>query len=374
MKKVLIVALYPTESCPVFSLEFAKALQNNGCEVYALIADNMENKQSWIDLLSRNRIALVKLDKSRNFVLSKLQKYTNILSYTLKKKKILKNIGQIHFDLVFYTFFHRWNGILKRDIQSKNHILFVHDPLPHSDEKANRKKRQAKQIGTMDRIIVLSKKFIKVCQTEYGYTEKNILYMPHCVMNYNKEKKATPYHNLAGIHFLFFGRITKYKGLNILLRSFKKVESEFPNATLTVAGSGEFEEYREAFSALSHATLLNRYIDDREIDTLFTKENTVCVVPYTDATQSGVIAIAMDYGTAVIASDTGGLKEQLDDGALGIYCVPGDETDLTEKMLSVCRNASGLIREAQKMTEYAKTLDWDYATHKLLKNSDETCF
>ena len=51
-----------------------------------------------------------------------------------------------------------------------------------------------------------------------------------------------------------------------------------------------------------------------------------------DATQSGVISLAHSFGCPVIASDTGGLKEQLNKGEIGLFCKIGNAKELCEKM------------------------------------------
>lgn len=53
-------------------------------------------------------------------------------------------------------------------------------------------------------------------------------------------------------------------------------------------------------------------MEDEEVESIFSGENLVAVLPYLDATQSGVVLTAMDYGVPVIATDTGGLSEQIE--------------------------------------------------------------
>ena len=366
MKNILVAGLYPTESCPVFSYEFAKAIKNNGNNVYAVLPIDVINKNNWIDLLSEQNIIFIKITRSKNKLLNILQKYLRIVNFSIFNKKILKKLGNIEFDYVFYTFFHRWNSLLKSKIKSQNNILFVHDPLPHSDERKNRKNLQYKQIRKMDRIVVLSKKFIPVCVEQYNLSPGNISYMPHCLMNYSNCDKTTEYVENEKINFLFFGRITKYKGIEILLKAFEKIEKTFDNIFLNVVGGGDFKQYENYFNKLNNVKLVNKYIEDNEISSYFLERNTVCVLPYIDATQSGVIAIAYEYGTAVIASNTGGLKEQLCDGDVGIFCEPNSVDSLVEAMQFAVKNFAELKNQSMKMIQYSKLLNWDNSVRLLL--------
>ena len=366
MRKVLVVALYPNESCPVFSLQLAKALSDNGCSVYAILPTDVVNKGEWIDNLSSEQICFIDIKKGKGWK-GKVQKYTNIIKFTLFRKKFLRPILNIKFDIVFYTFFHRWNELLKKYINGKRNILFVHDPIPHSDENANRKNRQRKQIKKMESIIVLSKLFIPVCEQEYGLLPENILYMPHCLMNYGGEKRVSFDRNKE-INFLFFGRITSYKGLDVLIKAYQKLELLNVNAKLTIAGNGDFTPYAQEFSDLKNALLINKYIEDEEIREIFLQENTVCVLPYVDATQSGIILIAYEYGNPVIASDTGGLKEQLFDGEVGFFCDPNNIESLFDCMLQLVENRDMLSEQSHKMILVSAKLNWVYATNVLLES------
>lgn len=88
---------------------------------------------------------------------------------------------------------------------------------------------------------------------------------------------------------------------------------------MTVAGSGDFSKYDSMFKELPQVDIVNRYIEDKEIDNYFSIPNTILVLPYLDASQSGVIPVALEYKIPIIASDAGGLKEQMNNGDFGLF-------------------------------------------------------
>ena len=94
------------------------------------------------------------------------------------------------------------------------------------------------------------------------------------------------------------------------------------------------------------------------MSTYFTKADLV-VLPYTSATQSGVIPVAAAFGVPVIASDVGGLAEQLDQGACGILVPPADAPALTRAIVDLwnhptrARALGNALREA-----YATRRSW----------------
>ena len=89
---------------------------------------------------------------------------------------------------------------------------------------------------------------------------------------------------------------------------------------LVIAGSGEFspaeKELLDSIARRSDVHVVNRWLSDAEISSLVAAARFV-VLPYNSATQSGVIPLASAFGTPAIASDTGGLAEQVVDGETG---------------------------------------------------------
>lgn len=118
---------------------------------------------------------------------------------------------------------------------------------------------------------------------------------------------------------LFFGLIRDYKGLDLLIEAFGKLDERYH---LVIAGEpyGDFGAYQrliEASPLRGHIHLHTRFIADVEVPNFFSAADAV-VLPYKSATQSGITAIAYHFGLPVIATDVGGLKEALNNGRTGI--------------------------------------------------------
>ena len=75
--------------------------------------------------------------------------------------------------------------------------------------------------------------------------------------------------------------------------------------------------------------------------------------------------IAIELEVPVIASDTGGLKEQLNDGKFGYFCRPGDVDGLYEKMNLLHRDKGRLEIEREKMRAFKSELRWNCLLEKL---------
>jgi glycosyltransferase involved in cell wall biosynthesis len=78
------------------------------------------------------------------------------------------------------------------------------------------------------------------------------------------------------------------------------------------------------------------------------KSTKVVVLPYTDATQSGVAAIALAHGIPVVASAVGGIPEVVIEGRTGLLVPPCDP-------LALSRAIGQLLRDEQKTQELGRS-------------------
>jgi glycosyltransferase involved in cell wall biosynthesis len=134
---------------------------------------------------------------------------------------------------------------------------------------------------------------------------------------------------------LFFGLIRDYKGLDILIKAFSKMDDSFQ---LIIAGEiyGSSEKYQQLIelSENKNIHLFNAYIPDDEVNIYFSAAD-VCVLPYRTATQSGVTGTSFHFEVPVVATDVGGLREALKDGQLGTLVEPENPNALLEGIESM---------------------------------------
>jgi glycosyltransferase involved in cell wall biosynthesis len=111
---------------------------------------------------------------------------------------------------------------------------------------------------------------------------------------------------------LFFGRISHYKGLDTLLEAMPLVWEKVPEATLTVAGEGELPE--SPLWEDPRVRLRLEHVPEKALAGLFADARCV-VLPYRQASQSGVGSLAKQYGRASVATSVGGLPDALAPGS-----------------------------------------------------------
>ncbi len=144
--------------------------------------------------------------------------------------------------------------------------------------------------------------------------------------------------NLAGKEvILFFGYIREYKGLMNLIEAFPKVKQHIPNAHLLIVGEF-YKNPKEYYDAIERQNLKNdvtivaEYVANEEVHKYFTASNVV-VLPYNEATQSGIMSIAQSFGTPAIVTNVGGLGELLEDGKTGFIVEPRNVPELADSII-----------------------------------------
>lgn len=139
---------------------------------------------------------------------------------------------------------------------------------------------------------------------------------------------------------LFFGLIRPYKGLHFLIEAMPAVLREI-DCSLLVAG--EFYDDKRKYTALieklnlaEHVRMDDVYIPNEDVHLYFAAADVV-VLPYIEASQSGIVPIAYSFNTPVISTRVGGLPEAVLEGKTGMLVEPGDPAALASAIVRYYR-------------------------------------
>lgn len=357
-KSVLVNYLGRKGGAPVYAYEMTKGLINNGCDVYAIIPSTIDNRALWEELPLRK--------------LSVIDTYSNALSFVIgvfrflfvDSWKIKRQYKNISIDYCYVPMIQPWAELINRLFPKAKKIVTLHDPKPHSGSGRIMNYLYRRVVKQADEVVILSKSFCEYTSKEYGIEPSHIHVIPHGVFDYYGKFKPEKIERNSKINFLFFGRITPYKGLDILARAYNRLFDENKDISLYVVGSGDFTPYENLFNTDNNTTVVNKFIDDSDVVSYFHGDNIVTVLPYIDATQSGVIPIAMKEKSLLIVSNTGGLLEQTDGGKLAVICEPNEES-LYLAMKKVSTSLGNYEDTVRKAKEYIEKLDWNYLASML---------
>jgi glycosyltransferase involved in cell wall biosynthesis len=142
---------------------------------------------------------------------------------------------------------------------------------------------------------------------------------------------------------LLFGLIRPSKGLEDLLEAFALLRSEARLKLLIVGHPTKFADMpalREKVRQLGiedRVFIDPRYVRMEEVGALVDLA-TVVVLPYRNATQSGVLHLAYTFGRPVVASAAGGLGEAVVHGRTGLLIPPGEPETLAAAILEIARH------------------------------------
>jgi glycosyltransferase involved in cell wall biosynthesis len=142
------------------------------------------------------------------------------------------------------------------------------------------------------------------------------------------------------LRLLTFGRLLPYKGLDLLAEALALL-GPLPGLAVRVVGSGPESATLKALRALPGVTVENRWVPEDEVGALLGWSDAL-VLPYREASQSGVAAAAIAAGRRVLATRVGGLEEQLAGEPEAILCEPDAESLLAglRRLLDAPRGAA----------------------------------
>ena len=271
-------------------------------------------------------------------------------------------------DVLFFPMLHTWAPIILWRLRAIPSVVTIHDPEPHPglvDYASWRWSRLSIRLAT--RCVVLSAIFVPTLQ-RLGVPSDRVDVIPlgelSCYRDLSRTS-ATTYSSAPTI--LFFGRITPYKGLEVLLEAFMTIERE-TDARLLIVGAGSLAPYAKMIANLSRIEIVNRWIPDDEVDIYFRQADLV-VAPYTSASQSGVVAIATSLGIPVVASRVGGLCDQIDHERTGILVEPASVEDLTNWCLRLIRDPVLAAQLAQQAKRRAQSeFGWPTMAKKVIRS------
>jgi glycosyltransferase involved in cell wall biosynthesis len=135
---------------------------------------------------------------------------------------------------------------------------------------------------------------------------------------------------------LFFGRISEYKGLQHLLDAAPIVQKHIPDLRVIIAGSGDVANYQPAIDSLQFVELRNRFTPLEETAELFSMAD-LLVLPYVEASQSGVLMAALPFAIPVVVTNVGEIGETVTSHGLGLVVPPGDALALAGAITNILR-------------------------------------
>lgn len=311
---------------------------------------------------------LIDLDKT--FIINRTAShvsYPNNLKVYWELCRILK---KLRVDVVHITSSLLYTEFLLYQFHKKM-VLSVHDPLPHVNVKSWRSNMQLKiAYSLINHLVIFNSAQKEDFISRYGLHKKNIYLSQLSAYTYLRAYD-TKEPIVPSEYILFFGWIREGKGIEYLLPAMKRIHDNHSNMKLVLAGNGAYYFDKSDYEELDYITFINRFIPDFELANLIANSKFV-VVPYTEATQSGVIMSAYAFAKPVLATNVGGLPEMIGNNEFGLVVQAGSIDALVEGITEMSSDEQLLSEKSNNIKNRYFTGEKSWAL--IAKDMYENCY
>ena len=262
---------------------------------------------------------------------------------------------------------HIWSPLVSPAIRRNGirYLTVVHDADPHIGDRTGVATRWLlRDTRSADRVITLSSAVAERLASTGRVSQSRIATLVHPDLDYRAgvpRPRAAP--TGRPLRCLFFGRIMPYKGLPLLLDAWEILRRDGLSIELGVYGEGDLADCADRLGRLG-AEVVNEWIAEDRVAAIFDRFDVV-VLPYIEASQSGIAAIAMASGLPIVATPVGGLVEQVRDLETGVVAQAVDASSLAQAIKRLLLDPSvyasveqgiAASREARTMRRFVESI------------------
>jgi len=286
-------------------------------------------------------------------------------------RRIIKKINDFNPDILHFQGEHPWFNLVLPYLRRRYPLVTtVHDVVLHVGDAKSRKIPSfiyELSIKYANQIIVHGEKLKKEMLEKSSKSVDNIHVIPRGINSIYRRfirSKVEEEDNLI----LFFGRIWEYKGLRYLIEAEPLITENVPTAKIVIAGRGEdLRRYVKMMVHKEKFIIHNQIIPNGMVAELFQRASVV-VLPYIEASQSGIVPLAYAFKKPVVVTDVGSIPEVVDNGETGYIVPPKDPKKLAGAIIDLLKDKE----KRRKMGENAykkgeEQLSWDNIAVKTIR-------
>tara|TARA_X000001036_G_C20610000_1_gene778601 strand:+ start:22 stop:1143 length:1122 start_codon:yes stop_codon:yes gene_type:complete len=263
----------------------------------------------------------------------------NIFSWTSAVQFINKFNADIIIISYWHPFFALMYSFIAKKVKCKKIYFLIHNAQSHEHfplEKLLVKNmlKQATHIVTMN-----DKESDKIANFNLQGKILNSFH-PIYLKKFNELDRSKFKHDLGLNQYpviLFFGLIRPYKGLDILINTVNLLKKSIPELKVLVVGESymSMKQYHlqvEKNDLQDFFIFNNNFVNEDKLKKYFLSSDLV-VLPYKKSTQSGVLALSMNFNIPSLVSSNGGLKDYIINNKTGFISSlnPEDISVIIEK-------------------------------------------
>lgn len=332
--RLLYILLSPTFGMHQYTADLANRMAEGalpGCEVHLLTTAGFPADRYAPAVQTHTPVTLSNTGLSRESLqLNKL-------------RRLQAAIDTLQPDLVHFTGPHLWNVGLVRRLAGRGvaTVHTIHDLDPHAGARGGRLLYLWNWlIGRSASHLLVHGRVYRERLLKQGLDAGQVTATPllHLFLSYgdgHTPRQSDPPTDSTAPLALFFGRLERYKGVDILLEAYGRLAAgetprQSPQPRLILAGPGQLADFWPG-ALPGGVELRNGLIEDHEARRLFQRCSLV-VLPYIDATQSALVAAAYYFGKPVLVTRSGALPEYVIEGRTGFIVEPNDPAGLARTL------------------------------------------
>ena len=231
-------------------------------------------------------------------------------SWLKARKEVLLEMKRLKIESVIFVMASPWDIFLHLGLRKANIrvIRIIHDARPHPGEFFPPAFWTRLLVYLADDIVVLSKHVASMLEDQNaGISQRmRIGKLPPPPISKNETHSIPP----ATTVLLFTGRGKKYKGQELLQKAWPTIGDK--QTKLLIAGEGHSDRIKDLRTEYRIGWLSNI-----ELENLM-RQSSIVLLPYIEASQSGLIPLAQSLGKPVVITPVGGLTEQIINNVSGI--------------------------------------------------------
>jgi glycosyltransferase involved in cell wall biosynthesis len=229
-----------------------------------------------------------------------------------------------------------------------------------------------------DKIIVHSNSMRSTLVLDYNVSIEKVHVIPHGIpkRNFPKEIRKTGkfWSRIKDSNriILYFGYVSKRKGLEYLIEAFKQVSMNHPDHILVI--SGGILPGQESYVAnlrkkieregLTDKVIFTGFITENELEGLFISSEFVVLPTVCSISASGSLAQAISFYKPVVSVDTGYMHDEIEHGKEGLLCKPKDAESLAKAMSILIENISLRHKITENIAKKSKEKEWSHIAEK----------
>jgi glycosyltransferase involved in cell wall biosynthesis len=249
-------------------------------------------------------------------------------------------------------------------------VLTIHDPEIHSGERSWRAELDRRiMLRRAARVLLYNNALRPAFARRYRVPLERIHPTHLGVHHIFREWAVGPLQHV-GRSVLFYGRLSPYKGLEVLYEAAPLVAERVPGVRFVVAGRPVRGYQLPPAPRLPNGgqvEVIADYISNARLAELL-QSTRVVACPYVDATQSGVALTGLAFEKPVVATRVGGIPEYIEHGQTGLLVPPRDAAALADALVALLTDAAldERLRAAIARLGRAGRLDWADAARATL--------